>query len=272
MIKRGYMKFDRRVRRFVNRLRSTMTGVAPNVCVDPIFLLGHPKSGTTAIAALLSRATGLPVTMDAFNTFGISRTEASDLIKGRTSMSDFVRDHPYAFATPLNKCPKLTFVFDALRAHFSGARFVLIVRDPRDTVRSFLVRRSVPGDLAWLQSTPSFLPDLPGANYVERLSHRWNVAADVALDNPDEVVLIRYEDFVLDKPAEIDRLAYRLGLVARYDIRAWADQPFKPRSRIESSWVGFFGEANLHRINAICGERMHDLDYDIPELSNAARS
>lgn len=228
----------------------------------PVFLLGHPKSGTTAIAALLSRATGSPVTHDLFQTHAIPRQEAADLIMGRTEVGDFVRRHPRAFADPLQKCPKLTFAFDALRAHFPAARFALIARDPRDTIRSFLFRRGLPGDADQLDRPLALLPEtLRDDHYVVRLAERWNLAADVALRNQDGVVLIRYEDFVRDKVGEIARLAVRLGLDAPCDITPWLDRPFKPFSAVDGDWEAFFGRSNLERIEQVCGARMQALGY-----------
>lgn len=228
----------------------------------PVFLLGHPKSGTTAIAGLLAHATGLDITHDLFQTHGIARGEAADLVMGRVDFADFVRRHPAAFVDPLQKCPKLTFAFEALRGHFPAARFVLIARDPRDTIRSFLFRRGLPGDAQQIDPPLALLPEtLPPGPYIAQLAERWNLAADVALANPQTVVRIRYEDFARDKVGEIARLAERLALEPRHDITPWLDRPFKPFSETSGDWLAFFGPANLALIEAICGERMAALDY-----------
>ncbi|MEI9849745.1 MAG: sulfotransferase [Sphingomonas sp.] len=235
----------------------------------PIFLLGHPKSGTTAIAELLARATGLAVTLDLFQTHAIARDEAADLIMGRTTMADFVGRHPHAFATPLQKCPKLTFAFEALRRHFPDSRFASIVRDPRDTIRSFLFRRGLPGDAERLPRPLELLPEgLPHDHYVAQLAERWNRAADVALADP--VVSIRYEDFARDKVGEIARLADRLGLAVTRDISPWLAVPFKPYSAMAADRESFFGPANLARIERVCGARMRALDYRLAPGASAA--
>ncbi len=182
-------------------------------------------------------------------------------------MQDFVREHPYAFATPLQKCPKLTFAYDALKERFPAARFALIVRNPHDTIRSFLFRRGLPGDVAELDRPLELLPMQLEGSFIERLAHRWNLAAQVAIDNPGEVVGIRYEDFCADKRAEIDRLAKALGLEPKHDISPWLDVDFKPRSRTGKTPQQFFGDANFERINAICAEHMGNFNYPIEDAA-----
>ncbi|NRD89387.1 hypothetical protein C8024_07895 [Sphingopyxis sp. BSNA05] len=216
----------RKMRHWSHRLRGWRAQVHP----APVFLLGHPKSGTTAIGSLLARATGLEVAHDLFQSFGISRAEAADLIEGRMTIAAFVAKYPYAFASPLQKCPKLTFAYPALVQHFPLARFALIARNPYDTIRSFLFRRGLPGDATRIERPLALLPEKLEGHYIDRLAHRWNLAAEVALDHPEHITKIRYEDFREDKIGEIARLADSLGLTAQHDVTPWLDIDYKPRS------------------------------------------
>ncbi len=255
--------FKRQMLHLSRRLRGWGAQAHP----APVFLLGHPKSGTTAIGGLLARATGLDVTHDLFQSFGIPRAEATDLIEGRMPMAEFVAKYPYAFASPVQKCPKLTFAYPALAEHFPRARFALIARNPYDTIRSFLFRRGLPGDAARIERPLALLPEKQEGHYIDRLAHRWNLAVRVALDNPSSVSKIRYEDFREDKIGEIVRLADRLGLAAPHDITPWLDIDYKPRSHTGTTVEQFFGPENFARIGAICGENMVRMGYPSRAIS-----
>ncbi|RME38856.1 MAG: hypothetical protein D6788_06610, partial [Planctomycetota bacterium] len=109
----------------------------------PVIVLGNQKSGTTVIAALLAESAGCAVTLDIF--FRFRRPVLARLLTGRDSLDRFIRRHPYWFSHPIIKEPSLTFFHDDLRRLFPSARFVFIVRDPRDNIRSILNRLRLPG-------------------------------------------------------------------------------------------------------------------------------
>jgi len=252
-------------------LQASVTRVNPS----PILILGNQKSGTTAVAALLAEATGCSVTLDIVEEM---RRPILPLVRrGELAFADFVEKNKLAFSRAIVKEPNLTPFREELAARFPDAKFVLVVRDPRDNVRSILDRLGVPGDLEGVKPEELDAPSpswrhvidgrwlgLSGDDYIEMLAARWNLAADSALHSKGDLILLRYEDFVKDKVGEIARLAGKLGLQAVNDISSMVDTPFQPRGRNRGiDWLAFFGAENLGKIELICRERMVLLGYAV---------
>ena len=151
----------------------------------------------------------------------------------------------------------------------------MIVRDPRDNIRSAFDRMGLPGnreqlDPDDLQAVPPnwrwhLNPEilgLAGGTYVEVAAERWNRAASVYLSQRDDMVLIRYEDFLADKTGAIQRLADLLDLPILPRARLDLDRQYQPRGRDRDRPVhDFFGPDNLRRIERICAEPMRRLGY-----------
>ena len=53
---------------------------------------------------------------------------------------------------------------------------------------------------------------LAGNNYIEKMAHHWNLTVQKYIDHENNMVLIRYEDFMLDKVGSISNLAKQVGL------------------------------------------------------------
>jgi hypothetical protein len=260
------LKIVRRVKRDVqNRLA--------RINRKPLIFLGKGKSGTTAIAALFAEATGKSVALDIPALFidGIR-----PILVGRSTLPSVVARERLAFSHDIIKQPTLTWFFDELRDCFPEAKFVMIVRDPRDNIRSVFNRMAIPGDLdgltpdmvrnihagwRWHFDEP-YLLGLTGANYIELSANRWNLGADVYLDHSDDMLLVRYEDFVEDKVGSIAALAKQLGYPVMRDIAARSDRQFQPQGKDRGlAWSDFFGRRNLDIIERICGPRMAKFDY-----------
>lgn len=246
----------------------------------PIFILGHQKSGTSAVAGLLGELTGCSVTIDLLNE---DRWPTyAKVACGEMPFERFVRRNRLDLSREIVKEPNLTFFYPHLAERFPDARFAMVVRDPRTNAKSVLDRLGLPGDRdsipkaqvralrrGWnLMFDPSWLGLEPG-NYVELLAHRWNLCADVYLDRPEAMRLVRYEDFRAAKLETLESLATDLGLERRHDIRARLDRQFQPAGNRAVSVEQFFGADNLARIENACKERMRRLGY---ELSMAAES
>ena len=241
---------------------------------EPIFILGHAKSGTTAIAALLAKTTGQSVTIDPIFQIDPEGYLQDKLFSQELSFEHFVQSHKFYFSTCLNKDPKLTFFYDDLRQCFPTAKFIFVIRDPRDTIRSLLNRRGFPGNFDKLQNIEGQSvqigrrPVVAGNNYIEKLANRWNLAADTYIGHTDEFSLIRYEDFVQDKIGTISELARQVGLNPINDITDYMNIQYQPGGDRNVSWLEFFGTDNLRCIETICCDRMNYFGYDLlPILS-----
>jgi Sulfotransferase family len=238
----------------------------------PIFVLGHQKSGTSAVAALLARLTGSSVTIDLLNE---DRWPSyARLASGQMSFERFVRRNRLDFSRQIVKEPNLTFFYPQLRERFPQARFAIVVRDPRTNSKSILERLELPGDLAeipparlrslrrgWSLMFERGWLDLPPGNYVDLLAARWNLCADLYLEHRAAFRLLRYEDFRADKQGALERLAAELGLQPCADIRPWLDRQYQPAGDQRITVGEFFGPDNLRRIESGCAARMQRLGY-----------
>ncbi|MEY2410289.1 MAG: hypothetical protein QOF48_2959 [Verrucomicrobiota bacterium] len=238
----------------------------------PIFILGNQKSGTTIIASLLAELTGLSITLDLRNPI---KNPVMDRIRnGEMSFAKFIRMNRLDLSRQIVKDPNLSLCFNELTAHFPGARFIMVMRDPRDNIRSMLDRLKFPGDLTdldadrwarvkrgWRLILDGRWLGLSGRNYIEMMAARWNLIAQTYLAHRDRMILIRYEDFMKDKAVAIARLAERLDLRAVHDIAGKVDVQYQSRGNREVKWIHFFGMENLGRVNALCRENMQALGY-----------
>jgi hypothetical protein len=263
---------------FRNALTKTSSGVRSLFArehASPILILGNQKSGTTAIAALLAEMTGLSVTLDLKKE--MKKPVIDRVRSGALSMADFVRLNKLDFSRDIIKEPSLSPFFTELAQHFPSAKFVMVIRDPRDNIRSILNRLEIPGDLpeiterhrtgmtrAWELIVDGRWLGLDGSNYIEMLAHRWNYIADVYLCNRERMRLLKYEDFTRDKVGTLDRLAAALDLEKKRDVSDRVDVQFQPPGDRRVRWDEFFGPENLARIERICLDRMKELGYVSP--------
>jgi len=245
----------------------------------PLLVVGNQKSGTTAIAGLLSQHTNTPATLDFLN----QRTVAKLLPlvhTGKINIRDFVEGLRLYFQTPIVKAPNLTFLCSELKTVFPESEFVHIVRDPRDNIRSILNRLQLPGDLddvniSEVAPTPVWEFIMDGAalgyatgNYIERLARRWRAAIQVYLEHSESATLVRYEDFLSDKSAFISNLASRVGLERCVDISHRVDHQWVHRGNSAVSWPDFFGMDNLRLIEKTCRDEMEAVGYRRGDYEN----
>jgi len=238
----------------------------------PVFVLGNQKSGTSAIAALLGMMTGRPATVDLRREIG--KQYYKRIVNGERSFGSLVRRNRLDFSRAIVKEPNLTLFFDELRSCFPESKFVFVVREPHQNLRSILDRLAISGDLPALERQHMTQVD-PGSelvldgrwigidggdHYIDRLCARWNRCVEVYLGARDQLLLVRYEDFQRSKLECLEALAAGLGLPVRTDVRASLDHPFQKQGRPDVDLRAFF-RANYDRITAACGERMAQVGY-----------
>ncbi len=262
-------------RRIARGLRERIKGAISRPHDRPILILGNQKSGTTAIANLLGKATGLPVRLDFF--YLLDEPVEERLYTGHDSIGAFVERYSHFFSQPIVKEPGLTFLVDQLLTVFPASPMVFIVRDPRDNVRSLLNRLHLPGNLLdlneghfrnmpndiWRSIMDGTALGVHGDSYIDTQANRWVKAVAAYERYASAMILVRYEDFREDKPGEIGKLAAALGLEATHDITAEMNRQFQSAGDHSVSWEEFFGEVNLERINRIAGPKARSLGYRI---------
>jgi hypothetical protein len=256
-----------------------------HVCPRPVLIGGNQKSGTTAIGALLAVATGLRFSNDPL--WQAQRHDArpflfTDLLEGRVALEDFIRRHRAYFAPEIIKDPDFAFSYADLRRCFPDAPEVFIVRDPRQNIRSILNRLGLPGHLdelgdghrALLAGKKGWQAIVDGrglgiteGNYISRLAQRWSAGVRCYLEQPASIEMVRYEDFLADKPGCIANLAERVGLPIVADIRKDQDRQYQPRGNCNVSLDAFFGQKNLDIIERVCAHEMALVGYTRPQSS-----
>ena len=265
----------KRLKHIVGEKAIQLASRAVSVNERPIFVLGNQKAGTTVIAALLAEYTGASATLDLRFP---SASALQTVHAGERSLADFVADRAWYFSKEVIKEPELTFLYSELASLFPHAQFVVVVRDPRDNIRSLLDRVGLPGNrerlsrgaldganAIWTSIVKGEVLNAGGQTYIETLAARWNRATEAYLEN-ERSNLIRYESFLEDKEREIARLAKRLGCVARHDISKKKDVQYQPRGNRNVSWEQFYGVENLVRIEQLCERRMRKLGYSTVQV------
>lgn len=238
-----------------------------------IIILGNQKSGTTAIAKLLALNAGETILLDTPLLWepNLSKIASKD-IKLRT----LIEQHKYYFSRSIIKEPNLTFFYPEIKSIYPpSVKFIFIVRDPRDNIRSLLNRINISGNLDDIKDQfkrltihekilfdKKIIPYISN-HYIEQLSERWVVAVDVFLNSKENFHLVKYEDFNKDKVNFINQLSVKMGYQAKNDISAKVNIQYQPKGNKKINWNDFFGEKNLHKIQNICGVQMKKLGYKI---------
>ncbi|MCB9777869.1 MAG: sulfotransferase [Alphaproteobacteria bacterium] len=239
----------------------------------PVFVLGHQKTGSSAVGAMLAEVSGEAAALDL--AAELARPLHLEVEAGRKSFDDFLHHNAVDLSRRIVKDACLAALAAPLAARFPAARFVFVVRDPRATVRSVLDRVGLPGDRAHYDE--AILAGVPRAwrevllpagadagDVVAHIAERWRQQARVALAGDLPVRVIRYEDFCRAPRAETEAVARDVGLpVLPGDDRA-ARQQWQPAGEHRGRWPAFLGDANVARIDALCRDEMRAFHYGGP--------
>lgn len=240
----------------------------------PVIVLGNHKAGTSAIAGLLGALTGQPVALELRKELKRDRYRA--VHESRVPFATLVAHNKVDFSQPIVKENHLSTMPEKVMAYFPDSPIAMVIREPRDNIRSLLNRLHIPGDReriaadAWRSVPDVWKIVLDGhwlglsyETYIEQLALRWNLIVDHYFANRERWVLQRYEDFQADKLGQLTSLAEAVGLTPECDISDKLDYPFQPRGNRSAAWETFYGEKNLAAIERICGSRMTQLGYGL---------
>lgn len=244
---------------------------------EPVIVLGNQKTGSTAIAALLAKCTEKTVTLDIVDPI----PDPSWQLIYKYQLDDFenfIFYYKNYFSREIIKEPSLTFFYSDLLQTFPNAKYVMILRNPYENIRSILNRLGIPGNRneiefsdwdslkyypTWKLALDSTWLGCQSNNYIEALAWRWCKAADVYLENTDRLIVIKYEDFLSNKMASIEGVAEKLAMDVTSDIKNHVDIQFQGKGNSTLKGIDFFGERNYKIIKDICGERSRGLGYNI---------
>lgn len=246
-----------------------------------VVVLGHQKSGTTAIAALLGKISNLDVSIDPLFHVDKGKGEVVErLINKPEIIKALCLRHPYLFGQPIVKDPDLIYTFRSVQQCYHNARFLFIMRDPRDTIRSICNRLGIsgqqlsctPDDVSirnpnrhWRLILSGCLPKQGGCmnhlSIIHNLAHRWNMAAEIFMENSNEMECFKYEDFLKKKEESIRKMAIDIGLTCHNSVADYVDVQYQPKGDSNSDWQSFFGTENLNLIESICTQTIREFGY-----------
>ena len=114
---------------------------------------------------------------------------------------------------------------------------------------------------AWKLNLQSKMFGYKSQNYIEALAYRWNHAFNIYLQNKERIILVKYEDFLIDKKSLIEKLVINLGFSIKNDISNHVNVQYQPKGNSDIDLKDFFGEINYSIIETICKENMQKLGY-----------
>ena len=238
--------------------------------ISPIIIIGHQKSGTTAIAQLLGKGIGKSVSIDPFYRTPNKQTQLPSVYSNKKMLGVYIAKNGYLFSEGIIKDPEFSFFYPELKILYPHSKFVFIIRNPFDNIKSIFDRLKIPGDIKefdenffpevtktwdWHTILNGELTHIKGKNIVETLALRWVYSTHVYLDNQQHFVLVKYEDFRKNKIESISNLSINLGEIVRNDISDVMNKQFQPKGK--SAFVeakDFFSKENFETIGRICGD------------------
>ncbi|MQA73281.1 MAG: hypothetical protein GEU88_02830 [Solirubrobacterales bacterium] len=253
----------------------------PPVCPNPVFVIGSPRSGTTALARALAKHSDLWASGETHVLFHLFRGGYAEGAFDRAidspgprwlRVEDVSREEFLAHLgmgvnalftsrsegrrwidhTPLN-----TLIADTLAAVFPGASFVHILRDGREVINSmlnFLDSRLDPAVARFVEQESGWATDM------RRACAEWREHVDAATgfcdEHTDRATVVRYEELVAAPAETFGRIHRFLGIAneerpARFFSSRRINSSFGERPRLSASqlwetwddeWRGTFAE------------------------------
>lgn len=229
-----------------------------------LFIFGFQKSGTTAIAGLLAKKANKSVTLD---TKYLWPPYLEMLQSGGLTLEHVVNTYCYPFSKQIIKEPNLTIFIDELHNIFTLAKYIFIVRNPYENIRSLLNRLQIPGNLDYVDLKtvhPNWRHFFKsnGNNYVQDIANRWvAVNGQKKFIESSRCILVRYEDFLKDKNSYVHQLAVDVGFEPKKDIVKRLDHQFQPKGNVNVDPKAFFGKRNYQIIENTCGHLVEYYGY-----------
>jgi hypothetical protein len=248
-----------------------------------VVVLGHQKSGTTVIGALLGRVSGFGVSNDPLFMIDQGTGQIAELLLHEPErINRYCRRRRDLFSQKIIKDPDFIFIYPSLKECYKNASFLFVVRDPRDMIRSICNRlglkgtfkKPIPalsdmkgGNRHWELILSGSLPCIENigineSNFIMNLAHRWNFASEIYLNNAHEMILIKYEEFLKNKEVVIKKIAEEAGLPLGFPITKYLDVQYQPKGKHNVDWLEFFGVENLFGIEQICSQYMRSFGYE----------
>jgi Sulfotransferase domain len=256
------MRLLKRIKRRIFKIGSVLLKKKKKPNKNAIWVFGMQKSGTTAIAGLLSYRSGLSVTLD---TEMLWNPYFKDILEGRLDFIKHINANPDDFSNQIIKEPSASQLINFIEDYFNLEKYIFIYRDPHDVIRSILNRLDIPGDKINIDidsvdvNWRYIFGD--GTNYIEKLANLWlKVYSQDDYIYNSNALFVNYDIFKKDKIKFIDNLCSELQLPKKNDISDIINKDFQPRGNSNVDLKLFFGEHNFQVILSICDEKKRSLE------------
>jgi hypothetical protein len=239
---------------------------------SPVFLVGATRSGTTLLRLMMDHHPEL----SNFGEFEYAvkwlegdRPPLLDAYHRLLEMDRVFRDHGWqidpklayiplvrsflrqAFAASRKQVPGATVHsrFDCLPIIWPQARFIHLVRDPRDVARS-----SIP--MGWVGNV------WYGAEYWLQPVARWQQLRDTL--PRDRWLQVRFEDLIQDPSGELTRICHFLGVEYSPAMLEYAnDSTYDlPDPGLVNQWQQKLSAHEIQWVESVCHGAMHQFGYE----------
>ena len=242
-----------------------------------LVVLGHQKTGTTAIVSLLAHSANMSFSSDPI--YEMAPSNSNFLCVFFDNSNDFIhiaKKNPKLFFQQVVKDPDYVLSIDKVFKLYPSAKFVFIAREPHQIIRSIFNRLSIEGTTElskiscenltkptanWdyiINGSPTVSDDM---SIVERLATRIEEATLSYLNHNSNIKLIRYEDFKVDKSQYIKKTLEDMGLPCLKDTSIIENKQFQPKGDHKILIEDFFGKKNYDLITHICARTINSFGY-----------
>tara|TARA_R110001606_G_scaffold316538_2_gene463315 strand:- start:3788 stop:4582 length:795 start_codon:yes stop_codon:yes gene_type:complete len=242
-----------------------------------LVVLGHHKTGTTAIASLLAHAADLSISGDPIYEMSPSSSSLLDtLLNDTDSFVKIVKANPRFFFQQVVKEPDYILSIDEIFKLYPYSKFVFIIREPHQIIRSIFNRLSIEGTTElhkipyenlsnstsnWeyiVNGSPKISDSL---TVVERLAWRIEKTTLSYLKYSNKIQLIKYEDFIKNKSQYIKEILDKIEMPCPKSISNIEDKQFQPKGDHKVLINDFFGKENYNLITNICDKTIKSFNY-----------
>jgi hypothetical protein len=240
---------------------------------SPLFLVGTQRSGTTLLCRMLSAHSDVYIRNEvpaigrvfpAGATRHDIESAISDIVKEGSgkSMSELLASEGKTIWGL--KDPQLTDHLDALKQFLPDAGFIIITRDARAVVRSYI-------ENAWGLGTNCYTGALRWKREVEA-----QLAFEAAL--PENVFRLRYEDLVTNQQDSLCKVCEFVGVPFDQSMLNYVSKEsfvtkkresintFKaPDPAMIEKWKNGLNQRQIRIINTVCGDVLDKVGYEVGE-------
>ncbi|MCG7638515.1 MULTISPECIES: sulfotransferase [unclassified Alteromonas] len=234
----------------------------------PVFLLGTQRSGTTLLTRILSNHSSvyvqneLPLTQLFDDEFSLDKfyRNMDNLFEKRfgKSVKTFIKERKLEVWGL--KDPQLTEYLNELESFIPESKFILIIRDARGVVNSYINNK-------WGLGTNAYTGAI-----------RWNKEVNLQLEfakkYPNNVFTLLYEDLILDMENELQRICSFLEIPFDHKMLAYHEKKADlesnkqnintskaPSRQITEKWKTELSKSEIDIVISTCGKTLQTLGY-----------